>query len=318
MKKRYLRDEATYNLVQENEVFIFLSYLPLAALYIAKNNSLWCGRGRKPKKLYDILVCLAIRRYFNKSLRRSMGLLRLFKSLGVIDVSIPCFKTLDNYQRSRTIKPYLKELIKITSNPLKILEHFFSTDSTGSSTTCYSAWYDIRTRKNGKKREHLMVHLTTGTKLNPAAEIDVRAEKGGDSEILREHIREVAERFRVEEWSGDSKYLSRENCNAVSDIGAEPWFKLKSNVTAKAKGSPSWRRMVRAFQEEPELANAKYHKRSNCESTFSAKKRKFGGFVRAREEASQVNEEILAWIGYNFSVLSRAYYEYGIVPEFAS
>ncbi|MFQ5901904.1 MAG: hypothetical protein ACE5IH_10155 [Thermodesulfobacteriota bacterium] len=316
-KKRYPRDEGIYNLVQENEIFVFLRYLPLAALWVAKNESLWCGTGRPPKKIYDILICLAIKRYFGKSLRRSMGLLRLLKRLGAIHVEIPCFKTLDNYQHSRAIKPYLRKLIRLTSNPLKLLEYFFSTDSTGVSTTCYSAWYDIRTRKKSKKRRHLMIHVTTGTRLNVAASLDVRAKKGEDSKILRKHVAEVARSFEVKEWSGDSAYLSRENCNAVATIEAEPWFKLKSNTTARSKGSPAWRRMVRTFREEPETADPKYHRRSNGEATISAKNRKFGSFVRARDKASQENEETLAWIGYNFSVLSRAYYEYGIVPEFA-
>lgn len=317
-KQRYPRDEATYNLVQENEVFIFLRYLPLAALWVAGNESLWSGIGRPPKKLYDILVCLCVCKYFGKSLRRSMGLLRLLRKLGAIDAAIPCFKTLDNYQRSRAIKPYLSELIRLTSNPLRLLEQFFATDSTGASTSCYSAWYDIRTRKKSKKREHLMVHVTTGIKLNAAVALTARARKGGDSKILREHIAEVAKSFKVKEWSGDSAYLSRENCSAVAAINAEPWFKLKSNVTARARGSPAWRKMVRTFRERPEVADPKYHRRSNSEATISAKKRKFGSFVRAREDASKENEEMLAWVGYNFSVLSRAYYEYGIVPEFAN
>ena len=317
-RKRYPRNESLYNLIQENEVMLFLRYLLLAAWWVAGDKSLWRGRGRPPKNLYDILVCLAVRKYFNFSLRRGMGLLRLFRALGVIDAQIPCFKTLDNYQRSDEIGPYLDEVLKLTTEPLRFIEHFFATDTTGTATTCYSSWFDIRTRKEGMRRQHMMAHVTVGTKLKAAVALDARVDRGGHSEVLREHIADVAKGFGVKEWSGDRAYLSRENCSAVAKVGAEPWFKLKSNTTAKSKGSPAWRRMVLEFQRNPEAAERKYHRRSAVEAAISAKKRKFGSFVRAKKDASKENEETLSWIGYNFSVLCRAVHEFGLKPHFAN
>lgn len=317
-RKRYPRDESLYNLIQENEVMLFLRYLPLATWWVTGNKNLWRGVGRPPKNLYDILMCLAIRKYFNLSLRRGVGLLRLLRALGVIDASVPCFKTLDNYQQNRQIELYLDEVLKLTTEPLKFIEHFFATDTTGTASTCYSSWFDIRTRKEGRKREHITVHVTVGTKLKAAIALDAKAKRGGHSEILREHIAEVAKSFEVREWSMDRAYLSRENCNAVAVVGAEPWIKLKSNTTARTKGSPAWRRMVLEFRRNPDVANRKYHKRSSVESAISAKKRKFGGFVRAKEDASKENEETLGWIGYNFSVLCRAVHEFGLKPGFAN
>ncbi|MEW6593222.1 MAG: transposase [Candidatus Hadarchaeota archaeon] len=317
-RKRYPRDEPLYNLIQENEVMLFFRYLPLAAWWVAGDKSLWTGMGRPPKNLYDIIVCLAVRKYFNFSLRRGMGLLRLFRALGVIDAKIPCFKTLDNYQRDRRIEPYLDELVKLVTDPLKCIEHFFATDTTGTATTCYSSWFDIRTRKEGNKRDHIMAHVTVGTRLKAAVALDARTDRGAHNEVLREHIKEVAKSFEVREWSADRAYLSRDNCNAVAAVGAEPWIKLKSNTTAKTKGSPPWRRMVQEFRRNPEVAERKYHRRSAVESAISAKKRKFGSFVRAREDASKENEETLSWLGYNFSVLCRGVHEFGLKPGFAS
>jgi len=317
-KARYPRDEALYNLIQENEVAIFLKYLPFAARYVAGNGNLWHGEGRPPKRLYDILVCLAVKEYFGFSLRRNMGILRLLAYSGFIDAEIPCFKTLNNYMNNSEINAYLDELIKITSNPLSTIEHFFATDSTGVATFCFSSWFSIRTRKKINKRDHIRTHVSTSTKLNAACAVDVRIKPGEDNVIFREHVADVSKDFDVEEWSGDSTYLSRENCDAVSAIGAEPWFRLKSNTTAKAKGSPGWRKMVRGFRETPEIANQKYHRRSNGESTFSAKNRKFGAFVRGKKPHAQCIEETLKWIDYNFTVLARAKFEYSITPSFAA
>jgi len=85
-----------------------------------------------------------------------------------------------------------------------------------------------------------MVHISVGTRSNVVVALDVRGRKGGDNEILRSHVESVDARgFEVEEWSGDKLYLTWDNCDAVAAIGAEPWFKLKSNTTALAKCSPA-------------------------------------------------------------------------------
>lgn len=316
-KKRYHRDESLYNCIQENEVLIFLKFLPLAANWVASNKTLWQGTGRPPRNLEEILICLAVKQYFGFSLRRSIGLIKLMKLAGFVHLDPPCFKTLDNYQRNPAIRPYMKEMLEITSIPTRLIEEFFATDSTGVATSCFSTWYSIRTRKKGKKRDHLMVHVSTGTKLNIVTALDVSVERGRDNLYFREHVKRTANNFKVKEWSGDAVYLCRDNCEAVGKVGGEPWFKLKSNVTSKPRGSFRWKRMVKGFRDRSEEAAKKYHRRSNVESTISAKKRKFGSFVRSKEDISKENEETLSWVAYNFTILGRALYEYGIMPEFA-
>jgi len=317
-KKRYPRNESRYNLIQENEIPIFFNVLPGAVMAILDQESLWHGTGRPPARLYDILISLVVKEYFNLSLRRCVGLLRLLKGAGLIHIKIHCFKTLDNYLNNGEIKTYLQRLIELTSAMFSLIEHSMATDATGISTTYFSSWYSIRVCKKSKRRDHLMVHISIGTKSNVVVAIDVRNKKGEDNVIFRSHVEKVEKQFHVDEWSGDSAYLSRENCNSVRKIGAEPWFKLKSNTTAKAKGSPAWKQMVNTTKEHPEIANPKYHKRSNVESTNSAKKRKFGSSVRCRLPTAQRNEEMLSWIGYNFSLIPKAKYEFGVKSSFGS
>lgn len=316
-KKRYPRNEALYNLMQENEIPLFFACLPGAVTAVLDREDLWQGVGRPPAKLYDILICLLVKEYFHLSLRRTIGLLRLFKSANIIDVKIHCFKTLDTYLNDGTMQIYLQKLIELTSELFSEIEHHMATDATGISTTCYSSWYSIRVCKKSKRKDHLMIHISIGANSNVVVALDVCTKKGGDNVIFRSHVKRVERHFDVEDWSGDRAYLTRENCNAVNEIGAKPWFKLKSNTTAKAKGSPTWKHMVNTTKEHPEIADPKYHKRSNVESTNSAKKRKFSNHVRCRLPISQRNEESLSWVGYNFSLISRAVYEYGINPSFA-
>jgi transposase len=313
-KKRYHRDEALYNLVQENEMPMFFACLQPVIAAILDRESLWHGVGRPPLKLKDVLVCLTVKEYFDKSLRRAVGLLRVYKRANLIDVDIPCFKTLDNYLNNSEIHVYVERLIELTSALFSEVEKCVATDATGISTTCYSSWFSIQVRRKARRRDHIRVHITVGTKSNVVLALDIRGKGGGDNEIFRSHVLSVDERFDVDEWSADRLYLSRKNCDAVAAIGAEPWIKLKSNTTARAEGSTNWRRMVLAFKVTPDVANEKYHKRSNVESTFSAKKRKFGSSVRRRLLTSQKMEESFSWVGFNMSLIPRARYEFGVNP----
>jgi len=304
-----------YNLVQENELFIFLQYLPDAVMHVVRNDSLWKVEGRPPKELFDVLVCLSIEHYFGKSLRRSMGIIRMCLSFARIPVEVPCFRTLSNYRNNEHVQVYMDKLIEITSNPLKFLETDFSTDATGESTNCSSSYFNLRMKRRLQRKEHLTTHVTTTRRLNSVAALNINVKDGKDSEIMRKHIINVRKNFEVKDWSGDSKYLARENCNAVEKAGGKPWFRIKRNTTTKSKGSPAWKTMVKAAKENPKEFNEHYHKRSNSESTNSAKKRKFGSSVRSKNDSAKENEAYWQWIGYNFSVLSRARYEYGIVPK---
>ncbi len=71
---------------------------------------------------------------------------------------------------------------------------------------------------------------------------------------------------------------------------AANWFRLKKNTTNKSRGSMALKKMFIALCTSEEV-NKRYHKRSNSESTFAAKKRKFGNFVRSKKDVAKENEE---------------------------
>lgn len=315
-KKRYPRDEVLYNLAQENEAFFFLDKLPEVARIVASKDDLWTGEGRPPKKLYDILVCLAIQHYIGFSNRRSIGIIKLFTQARNIKVDIPCFKTLNNYRNNDRIKPYLRKILEVLSKPLARVEEDFSTDSSGERTSTSSSWYDIRTGKKIKKRDHITVHVTSTKMFNMLVAVDSSTTRGRDNIYFREHVRDVCENFHVNDWSGDTIYASRENCNTLEEVNGTPYFKLKDSFTARPKSSPLWKQMILKHREHPEEYDRHYHKRSNSESTFSAKKRKFGSSVRCKLDIAKENESMLKWICYGFTALARAVYALDIEPTF--
>lgn len=318
-KKRYPRDESLYNLIQENEFPLFMEWMPLAAQYVANKygNTTYSGLGSPCKySLYEILVCLSLKSYFHFPLRRSIGLIEYLVRKEGLRAKVPSFSMLRHYMKDPLVRHCFDELIEVTSNPLRVIEDCFTTDSTGITTLCFSTWFILRMKRRVRKRDHLTVHLSSTTRLNAVTNVDVRAKRGGDNIIFRKHVDSVSRRFNPKEWSGDCTYLSRKNCNECDEHGIKPYFRLKDNTTPRAARSPTWKNMVNEAKNNPDKYGKHYHKRSNSESTISAKKRKFGSSVRSRIDEIKENEELFSWSCYNFSVLVRAYYEYGIVPEF--
>ena len=309
------RNEALYNLSQENELFIFFEYLPRVVSFVCKNDSLWKGIGAPPAKLYDVLINLSIKQYFGRSLRRSIGLIRAMKKTFRLYFKLLCFKTLDNYLNNSCVRKYLDEIIRYTSNPLKFIEKNFATDKTGERTHTRSSWYMIRCNKTAQKRDHLNVHITVGCELHPVVAFTALVEKGKDNIIFRKHIKQVDKDFNADIHSADSVYLSRENCTAVENANAKPRFHLKKGLTKKPKGHPAWKHMLQVAEKNPQQYNEEYHVRSNVECTNKAKKQKFGDYVLCKNDTAKEQESELTWCAYNFSILSRAYYELDIEPS---
>ena len=284
---------------------------------MCKNESLWHGEGRPPCHLRDIIICLAVQQYFGKSLRRSIGIIRFVTSSAKIDVKIPCFKTLDNYLNNPATKIYLDKMFEITSKPLAELEKFFATDSTGETTSTASTWFSIRSGKDILKKDHITTHITTGTVTNIVTAVTINTYEGEDNTIFRNHNKITAKNFTILEHSGDSKYLCKKNCEAVESVGGTPFFRPKSNTQIKSNGSYAWLRMMLNYYNHPIKSRRSYKKRLNVESTNHAKKAKFGSHIRSKNDTAKENESSFQWLSYNFSVLSRAHYEFEINPYFS-
>jgi transposase len=72
-----------------------------------------------------------------------------------------------------------------------------------------------------------------------------------------------------------------------------------------------------AFQHEVFLA--RYHQRSNVETTFSMSKTKFGGALRSKSEVGQFNEVLYKVVAHILCVLVACIREIGLeAPAFSS
>jgi len=309
------RNESLYNLIQESEFIHFFEFVRYISFLVENEPTRNVGRPRE--KMRDIIVCLLIWHKFPMlSARRARGLLLLFKKIKLINVDIPCFKTLCNYREEPLVQNILGKLIEESFKPLKEIEHDFATDSTGIRTNLFSSWFSLRMKKRIRKRDHLTIHVTTGVKSNITTAVDVCIERGKDNMIMRSHVDKTAKHFRINEWSGDGTYWSKENCRKIIEEGGKPYFKPKKHWSGNSRGCMAWKKMNLEFQKNIDEFNKHYHKRSNVESTFGSKKKLHGTKVYSKSASARINEETLRWINHNQAVLNRAYYEWNIIPRF--
>lgn len=305
-KKRWPRDEILYNKIQENEFLNFFDFVKYLNFKVCKT-----------KKMRNVLTCLIIWHKFpNLSTRRARGLLLLFKKIKLINVKIPCFKTLSNYREESLLVNVLDDLIEESSKPLAKIEHDFATDATGIKTKLFSSWYSLRCKKEIKKRDHLTIHITTGVKSNIVSALNVELESGKNNKIFREHVDKTSENFKINEFSGDGRYWCKENCRKVVEIGAKPYFKVWKNWAGKSRGCMPWKLMNLEFENNPKEYEKHYHKRSNVESANMSKKMIHDNKVYSKLDSARVNEETLRWINHNINVLNRAKYQWKIIPKF--
>ena len=102
--------------------------------------------------------------------------------------------------------------------------------------------------------------------------------------------------------------------DAIDRYGATPFIAFKSNATGR--GSKLWEKMFLHFQLRREDFLARYHKRSNVESTFSMIKAKFRDHVRSKTPVAMVNEVLCKIICHNICVLIQETHELCIEVDF--
>ena len=81
----------------------------------------------------------------------------------------------------------------------------------------------------------------------------------------------------------------------------------------------AWTRMYHLFVYQRDTFLARYHQRSNVETTFSMIKAKFGDSLRSKSDVGQMNEVLCKVIAHNLCVLIVCIFEMQLpVPVFAA
>ena len=278
-KRRYVQNWSAYNQAQTKEKFMSLKILHEAVESIGIK-TYGKSRGRPPFELKDMIKCCCIKVFNGFSARRTIPELEIAHILRYISKK-PHFNSIINYMNNPYITSFLKEIITKLSIPLAPYEKRFAIDATGFSTFNRDKWVKVRLQ-HVRHRDYKKLNAFCGVYTNIITSAKVTNGKEADSPHFRELLHNIAKDFKIKEVSADAGYLSRDNAEAVEEIGAKPFIMPKKNTTTKRGGLSAWGRMIRLFQQN--------------ESKFRI----------------QENEILCKVICHNISVLVSAVFELGL------
>lgn len=308
----YSQDWPSYNMAQVQEKLLFYRVLNDAVDYLEiKEKFGYRGKPRMPMR--DIVKSAVVKVFCGFSLRRIVSELRMMKGLGYIK-NIPSYNCLSDAFQNPELEKHLANLYHILSMPLKGIDHSFSIDATGFSTTIKTDWVSERFsfKKRGKWKWKKM-HALCGNDSNIIVSAKITKDHAHDSPQFQELLGDAARNFKIGEVCGDSSYTSKNNVNFAVSLGAIPFLKPRKDFHMRGRGrGPNWARMLRMWKDNQNEFKKHYHQRSNIEASFSSLKRKFGSAMRNRKDQSQRNELYAKIVCYNGSVLVNSIFELGI------
>ncbi len=310
-KVTYKQDWPAYNLAQATEKARFQVLLADLCRNVPEKERARSRRGPKPHFVRDSIFAMVFKVYCRLSSRRfSTDLLDAFNKGHTIR-KIPGAK-ITSFFENKDYAPILSELVSYSARPLRVVETGFAIDSSGFGTSKFERWYDHKYGVTRHRAVWVKTHIACGVKTNVVTAVRILDKDSHDSPQFVPLVEETRKGFDIGEVSADKAYASLENFAAIAKMGGDAYIAFKNNTTGKVGGA--FERAFHYFQFNQEEYMARYHKRSNVESTFSAVKRKFGDSVMSRNEAAMVNEVFCKFIAHNLCCLIMEQQTLGIVP----
>src|SRR5262249_40106408 len=156
--------------------------------------------------------------------------------------------------------------------------------------------------KTKSEKDWVKAHIMVGTTTNVVTSAEISGAHGADHTYFAPLVNETAKRFEVREVSADKAYSSYANLRVVEGKGAVPYIDFKSNASGKSK-CEIWNKTFHYYNLNRTNFMQHYHRRSNVETAFHMIKSKFGGFVRSKLPAAQVNEVLAKIVAHNICCL---------------
>ncbi|MBI2078191.1 MAG: transposase [Euryarchaeota archaeon] len=309
---------SAYNAAQAAEVRLFdelLSNLVQGVPDLPYN-----GDGRPALPLNEQIFCSVQKVYSQLSSRRSQSLFGFAAGRGQLGRA-PHFNVSSRFLNRTDATQILRKLVRVTAAPLAGVESQFAIDSTGFRTRSFGAYC---AEKHGTKKEHrwLKAHLSSGIKTNVVTDVVVTDSVGegtGDSTQVPALLEGTMEAgFRIEEILADKAYSTRPVHAALEAHHAGALIPFRSNAKGLGKGSALWHKAFYFFQLHRDAFEARYHKRSNVESTIGAIKKKLGESLKSKNRVAQENELLCKIVAYNITVLIHEMFENGVAPDFGA
>jgi SWIM zinc finger len=159
----------TYNAAQTEEKHRFAVLLSALCRGVPEPVQVM-GRLRLP--LSDMVFAAALKVYVDFSSRRFSTDLRDAHANGLIS-NTPHFNSVSRYLSDPQLTGILKNLVTVSSLPLKAVETEFAVDSSGFSTSRFVRWYNKKYGRKTDNREWVKAHLMCGVKTRIVTGVDI-------------------------------------------------------------------------------------------------------------------------------------------------
>jgi transposase len=269
--------------------------------------------GPKPHLVRDAVFAMAYKVYCGLSARRFSTDLLEAHERGFVTRPISGMKVVQFFEDDH-FTPILKALIAHSASPLRSVETTFAIDSSGFGGSRHERYYDLKYGVQRTRTAWTKVHIACGTRTNVVTAVRILDKDAGDCPQFVPLVKETKKVFEISEVSADKAYASLEVFEAVAGCGGQAFIAFKSNATGAVGGL--FEKAYHFFQFNREEYLARYHQRSNVESTFSAIKRKFGDSVASRTDTAMANEALCKILCHNLTCLIQEQEKLGISPVF--
>lgn len=316
VKITYSQNWKIYNMAQthEREYFEILLSKLCANLPEPSRKTGNSPGGRKPLPWSDMTYSAIMKVFETVSARRFASYLREAELKGFISKA-PHFNSVLNHFEREEFTDALQEMIVESSRPLSALESHFAIDSSGFSTSVKGNWHDTKYKRRYDPNQRFWVkcHIMTGVLTNVVTACRIGHEH--DLRMLPDLVDATSRNFSMREISADKAYSSKESLELIDSYGAFPLIPFRDKA-GMGTDNELWARMFHYFSFHRDEFAARYHKRSNVESTFRMIQAKFGGHIRSKGKRAQLNEVLCKIVCHNIVVLIQSMLEFGISIDF--
>ena len=304
-----------YNLAQTNEQELVGTLLRELCATVSQPPQ---GKGRPRLPISDMLFAVGLKVYSTMSGRRAMTDFRNAYADGLLS-TCPSFSTAFRYMEDPTLTPVLKSLIEQSARPLKAVETDFAADASGFSTSVYDRWFDHKWGKEKKQARFLKAHIMCGVNTKIVTAVEITEANVHESPSVPRTGREDGGELHHERSIGRQGVPEPEEPESHRGRRGYSYIPFKVNSRPEhTHGDSLWAKTYHYFSLYREEFMNHYHKRSNVETAFSMIKAKFGGSLRSKNPAAQVNEALVKILCHNICVLIQAMYALGVEPEFGA
>ncbi len=307
-------DWTTYNRAKINEIHFFITFIREAVDMAEIETQKKIGVGRPPKNAYTLAKIILLQIYFQVPERQAEGLALLFKEKLQLN-DIPSARSIGRGYNRQDVQEILGKLFEMTHTPIAKKETSFSADGSGLSLSIKQNYANDRDNQD-KHAGYDKMAVMISNNFHIATAFEHRHGTANDCPLFEPLIKATAKEFhQIETVQLDAGFVSRHNCNLISEVDAIPYIYPKAGITLNKKGSSAWRSMLETLIENPQEWLRAYHERSECECYFSAHKRRFTKPLLKKIKHLRGVEAFCRIICLNICMLITAYFEQRIEVE---